>query len=168
MRGEAAPLGVTRANPSSAGKAGRASARPRYGQRSRRACASALSTVPTDYGIDPGELAEALEARRLREPVRLASTRISRSAAAAPSPAAASLPKRYAHTHDPFVALAFAAARTRRLLLGTGVALLPQRDPIIAAKSVASLDQLSGGRFLLPPPPPSFSKLWLTFFFDST
>jgi probable F420-dependent oxidoreductase len=58
------------------------------------------------------------------------------------------LPKRYLHTHDPFVALSFAAAATRTLKLGTGIALVPQRDPIITAKAVASLDQLSGGRFI--------------------
>ena len=46
------------------------------------------------------------------------------------------------------LALSFAAAATRTLKIGTGVALVPQRDPIITAKSVASLDQLSGGRFV--------------------
>jgi probable F420-dependent oxidoreductase len=65
-----------------------------------------------------------------------------------PYPGGGELPKRYFHTHDPFVALSFAAAATRRLKLGTGIALMPQRDPIITAKSVASLDQLSGGRFI--------------------
>jgi probable F420-dependent oxidoreductase len=58
------------------------------------------------------------------------------------------LPKRYAHTHDPFVALSFAAAATQKLMLGTGIALIPERDPIVTAKEVASLDQLSGGRFI--------------------
>src|SRR5215510_10010021 len=58
------------------------------------------------------------------------------------------LPKRYSHTHDPFVALSFAAAATRTLKIGTGIALIPERDPIVTAKSVASLDQLSGGRFV--------------------
>jgi probable F420-dependent oxidoreductase len=58
------------------------------------------------------------------------------------------LPKRYAHTHDPFVALSFAAAVTKKLLLGTGICLIPERDPIVTAKCVASLDQLSGGRFI--------------------
>jgi len=57
------------------------------------------------------------------------------------------LPKRYSHTHDPFVALAFAAAATKTLRLGTGICLVPQRDPIVTAKCVASLDRLSGGRF---------------------
>jgi probable F420-dependent oxidoreductase len=65
-----------------------------------------------------------------------------------PFPGGGELPKRYSHTHDPFVALSFAAAATRTLKLGTGIALLPQRDTIITAKSVASLDQLSGGRFI--------------------
>lgn len=55
----------------------------------------------------------------------------------------------YATTFDPFVALAAAAAVTSTLKLGTGVCLLPQRDPIITAKEVASLDLLSAGRVLL-------------------
>ena len=65
-----------------------------------------------------------------------------------PFPGGGELPKRYSHTHDPFVVLAFAAAATRTLRLGTGIALVPQRDPIVTAKSVASLDRLSGGRFV--------------------
>jgi probable F420-dependent oxidoreductase len=65
-----------------------------------------------------------------------------------PFPGGGELPRRYSHTHDPFVALSFAAAATRRLRLGTGIALISQRDPIITAKSVASLDQLSDGRFI--------------------
>jgi probable F420-dependent oxidoreductase len=50
---------------------------------------------------------------------------------------------------DPFVWLAFAAAVTSRIKLGTGIAILPQRNPLIAAKEVATLDRLSGGRVLL-------------------
>jgi probable F420-dependent oxidoreductase len=46
------------------------------------------------------------------------------------------------------VALSFAAAVTSKILLGTGICLIPQRDPIVTAKCVASLDQLSNGRFL--------------------
>src|SRR5437899_6050161 len=65
-----------------------------------------------------------------------------------PFPGGGELPKRYSHTHDPFVALSFAAAATRTLKLGTGICLVPQRDPIVTAKSVASLDRLSCGRFL--------------------
>jgi probable F420-dependent oxidoreductase len=54
----------------------------------------------------------------------------------------------YSRTYDPFVALTAAAASTSRLLIGTGICLVIERDPIITAKEVASVDQLSGGRFL--------------------
>jgi probable F420-dependent oxidoreductase len=65
-----------------------------------------------------------------------------------PFPGGGALPLRYSHTHDPFVALSFAAAATKKLILGTGICLIPEHDPIVTAKSVASLDQLSGGRFV--------------------
>jgi probable F420-dependent oxidoreductase len=58
------------------------------------------------------------------------------------------LPREYIHTLDPFVALGAVAAVTQRIKLGTGICLVIQRDPIITAKAVASLDQLSGGRVL--------------------
>ena len=58
------------------------------------------------------------------------------------------MPRRYADSMDPFVSLSVAAAVTSRLKLGTGVALVVQRDPIQTAKLVASIDQISGGRFL--------------------
>ena len=102
---------------------------------------------PTDYGIDPGELGAALEERGFESLFVCEHTHIPASRLS-PFPGGGELPKRYSHTHDPFVALAFAAARTKRLLLGTGVCLVPQRDAIVTAKSVASLDRLSGGRFL--------------------
>lgn len=54
----------------------------------------------------------------------------------------------YADTYDPFIALASVASVTTTLKLGTGVCLVTQRDPIVLAKEVASLDRLSGGRFL--------------------
>ncbi len=101
---------------------------------------------PTDYGIEPGELARELEDRGFEslfvcEHTHIPASRIS------PFPGGGELPKRYSHTHDPFVALAFAAAATKTLRLGTGICLVPQRDPIVTAKCVASLDRLSGGRF---------------------
>lgn len=102
---------------------------------------------PTDYGIDVRELAEALEARGFESLFVCEHTHIPVSRRT-PFPSGGELPKRYAHTHDPFVALSFAAARTRKLLLGTGVCLVTEHDPIVTAKSVASLDQLSGGRFI--------------------
>src|SRR5207245_4101902 len=58
------------------------------------------------------------------------------------------LPKEYSHTFDPFVSLMAAAAATTRLKIGTGICLIIERDPITTAKEVASLDLLSGGRFL--------------------
>lgn len=57
------------------------------------------------------------------------------------------LPDFYRHTLDPFVALAAAAVATEKLLLGTGICLVPERNPIHTAKLVASVDQISGGRF---------------------
>ena len=59
------------------------------------------------------------------------------------------LPEMYKRIHDPFVALSFAAAATKTLKLGTGITLVSQREPIVMAKTVASLDRLSGGRVLL-------------------
>ena len=102
---------------------------------------------PTDYGIDCGELGEALEQRGFDSLFVPEHTHIPTSRRS-PFPGGGELPRRYAHTHDPFVALSFAAARTTRLRLGTGILLVPQRDPIVTAKSVASLDRMSGGRFL--------------------
>src|SRR5437016_1374396 len=102
---------------------------------------------PTDYGIAIDELARALEERGFDSLFVCEHTHIPVSRRS-PYPSGGELPKRYLHTHDPFVALAFAAAATRTLKLGTGIALIPQRDPIITAKAVASLDQLSDGRFI--------------------
>ena len=102
---------------------------------------------PADYGIDPGELAAALEARGFASLYVPEHTHIPTSRRT-PFPGGGELPKKYSHTHDPFVALSFAAAATKKLLLGTGICLIPERDPIVTAKSVASLDQLSGGRFI--------------------
>src|SRR5258707_304210 len=102
---------------------------------------------PTEYGIEIGELASALEARGFESLFVCEHTHIPVSRRT-PFPSGGELPKRYAHTHDPFVALAFAAAATKKLRLGTGICLVPQRDPIVTAKSVASLDLLSGGRFI--------------------
>lgn len=102
---------------------------------------------PTEYGIETGELARALEERGFDSLFLCEHTHIPVSRRS-PFPGGGELPKRYKHTHDPFVALSFAAAATKTLLLGTGVCLVPQRDPIITAKSVASLDRLSGGRFV--------------------
>jgi len=102
---------------------------------------------PTDYGIDVRELAQAVEARGFESLFFPEHTHIPTSRRT-PLPSGGELPERYKHSHDPFVALSFAAAATRKLVLGTGICLIPQRDPIVTAKCVASLDQLSGGRFV--------------------
>jgi len=102
---------------------------------------------PTDYGIDIAELAKALEDRGFDSLFVPEHTHIPTSRKT-PFPAGGELPKRYAHTHDPFVGLAFAPAVTRKLTIGTGICLVPQHEPIATAKAIASLDQLSGGRFV--------------------
>jgi probable F420-dependent oxidoreductase len=102
---------------------------------------------PTDYGIDIRELARAVEERGFESLLLPEHTHIPTSRRT-PFPGGGELPKAYSHTHDPFVALSFAAAVTTKILLGTGICLIPQRDPIVTAKCVASLDQLSNGRFL--------------------
>ena len=58
------------------------------------------------------------------------------------------LEDKYRRTHDPFVALAFAAAATKDLIVGTSVCLVIEHDPIVLAKEISSLDLLSGGRFV--------------------
>ena len=102
---------------------------------------------PTDYGIDIAELAHALEDRGFKSLYVPEHTHIPLSRRS-PFPGGGELPKRYSHTHDPLVALAFAAAATKKLIVGTGIMLVPQHDPIVTAKAIASLDMLSGGRFV--------------------
>lgn len=102
---------------------------------------------PTDYGIDVGELARAAEQRGFDSLLLPEHTHIPLSRRT-PYPGGGELPKAYSHTHDPFVALSFAAAATTKIKLGTGICLVPQRDTIVTAKCVASLDRLSNGRFI--------------------
>jgi probable F420-dependent oxidoreductase len=102
---------------------------------------------PTDYGINIAELAKALEDRGFDSLFVPEHTHIPTSRKT-PFPSGGELPKRYSHTHDPFVGLAFAAAATKKLTIGTGICLVPQHEPIVTAKAIASLDQLSGGRFV--------------------
>ena len=102
---------------------------------------------PTDYGINIAELAKALEDRGFDSLYVPEHTHIPTSRKT-PFPSGGELPRRYSHTHDPFVGLAFAAAATKKLTIGTGICLVPQHEPIVTAKAIASLDQLSGGRFV--------------------
>ena len=101
----------------------------------------------TDYAINPVELGRAVEARGFDslffpEHTHIPTSRLS------PFPGGGDLPKEYSHTLDPFVALAAVATATERLLLGTGICLVIEHDPITLAKAVASLDFISGGRVI--------------------
>lgn len=101
----------------------------------------------TDYSISPVELARACEERGF-ESLWVAEHSHIPLSRKSPWPAGGELPKKYYDVMDPFVSLAAAAAVTTRLMLGTGICLVIQRDTIQTAKSVASLDQISGGRVL--------------------
>jgi probable F420-dependent oxidoreductase len=101
----------------------------------------------TDYAIAVPELAREAEARGFESLWVPEHTHIPVSRRT-PFPGGEPLPREYSHTHDPFVALMAAAAVTTRLRVGTGICLIIERDTIVTAKCVASLDMLSGGRFL--------------------
>jgi probable F420-dependent oxidoreductase len=103
---------------------------------------------PTDYAINPVELGRAVEALGFTSLLFPEHTHIPVSRRS-PFPGGNELPKEYSHTLDPFVALGAVAAATERILLGTGICLVIERDPIILAKEVASLDYISGGRAVL-------------------
>ena len=103
---------------------------------------------PTDYAIDPVRLAAAAEARGFESLFFPEHTHIPVERRS-PWPGGDELPREYWHTHDPFVALAMAAAATTTLKLATGIALVTERDPILMAKQAATLDHLSGGRLIL-------------------
>jgi probable F420-dependent oxidoreductase len=102
---------------------------------------------PTEYSIRIDELARALEERNMESLFVTEHTHIPASRRT-PWPGGGPLPREYAHTLDPFVGLAAAAAVTSRLRVGTGICLIIQHDPIVTAKEVATLDLLSNGRFL--------------------
>ncbi len=101
-----------------------------------------------DYGARPDELAAAVEARGFESFWVGEHTHIP-AARKTPYPGGGPLPKPYYHMADPFVSLMAAAAATRTIKLGTGICLVPQHDAITLAKTVATLDYLSGGRVIL-------------------
>ncbi|MGZ5903851.1 MAG: LLM class flavin-dependent oxidoreductase, partial [Reyranella sp.] len=101
----------------------------------------------TTDSMQPAALGRALEERGFEslwvpEHTHIPSTRKT------PYPAGGPLIRPYYDIMDPFLALNTAATVTTRLKIGTGIALLTQRDPIVTAKVVSSIDQLSNGRFL--------------------
>ena len=101
----------------------------------------------TDYSMQPAALGKALEERGFESIFVPEHTHIPASRTS-PYPGGGELPLHYSHTLDPFVALGAIAAVTQRLLLGTGICLVVERDPITLAKEVASIDWLSAGRFI--------------------
>jgi probable F420-dependent oxidoreductase len=105
-----------------------------------------IGYFPTDYGIGPGALARLVEEHGQESLFFAEHTHIP-GARDSPYPGGGDLPRKYWHSYDLFVALTAAAAATSRLRIGSGVCLVIERDPIITANAVASIDHLSGGRF---------------------
>jgi probable F420-dependent oxidoreductase len=106
-----------------------------------------ISTFPTEDSIDVRTLGQALEERGFEslfvpEHTHIPINPLTRT------PSGGDIPDEFRRTPDPFVVLGAVAACTERLLLGTGICLVVERDPIITAKEVATVDVLSGGRFL--------------------
>ena len=101
----------------------------------------------TDYSMSAPELARALEERGFESVWAPEHSHIPLSRKT-PFPGGGDLPKQYYDAMDPFVVLAAASQVTKTIKLGTGVLLVQQRDAIQTAKLVASIDQVSQGRFL--------------------
>ena len=106
-----------------------------------------ISTFPTEDGIDVRALGRAVEERGFESLFVPEHTHIPINALTR-SPSGGDIPDEFRRTPDPFVVLGAIAACTERLLLGTGICLVVERDPIVTAKEVATVDFLSGGRFL--------------------
>jgi probable F420-dependent oxidoreductase len=100
---------------------------------------------PADFAMHPAELARAAEERGFESLLFPEHTHIPASRES-PWPGGSELPPEYYHTMDPFVAMMAAASVTKTLKVGTGVCLVIERDPIVLAKEVASVDHASGGR----------------------
>jgi probable F420-dependent oxidoreductase len=107
-----------------------------------------VTMFATDVSIDVVELARAVEERGLDSLWLPEHTHIPTSRTT-PHPSGAELPEKYKRSLDPLVALAAASSATTTLRLGTGILLPAQRDPLVTAKAVASLDHVAGGRIAL-------------------
>jgi len=106
-----------------------------------------IEMFSTDYSISVTELGRSAEELGFESVFFPEHTHIP-SSRRSPWPGGSELPMEYSHTLDPFVALSAVAAVTSTIMLGTGICLVIERDPIVLAKEVASLDFLSGGRVL--------------------
>lgn len=100
-----------------------------------------------DYAVHPAELAKEVEYRGFDSLWFPEHTHIPASRKST-APGGGELPEMYWHTYDLFVALTAAATATTKLKIATGICLIIERDPIITAKEVATLDMLSGGRLI--------------------
>jgi probable F420-dependent oxidoreductase len=103
----------------------------------------------TDQTMGPEPFARAIEERGFHSVYLPEHTHIPKSRRTPPPTGGDELAEEYKRTLDPFVALAVMATVTERVLLGTGICLVAQREPIVTAKAVATLDALAGGRFVL-------------------
>lgn len=106
-----------------------------------------LVIFPTEGSAQPAELARVAEERGFESLWFPEHTHIP-AGRETPYPAGGELPDEYRRIYDPFVALTAAAAATEHLLVGTGICLVVERDPIVTAKEVATIDRVSNGRFL--------------------
>jgi probable F420-dependent oxidoreductase len=102
----------------------------------------------TDVSMPPADFARAVEERGFVSYYVPEHTHIPTSRKTPPPTGDEQLREEYKRTLDPFVALSMAAAVTERLVVGTGICLAAQHEPIVTAKAIASLDHLSGGRFV--------------------
>ena len=107
-----------------------------------------VTMFATDQAMRPDELALAAEERGFVSLYVPEHTHIPVSQRTPTPTGDEVLPEYYKRAFDPFVALTMAAGATERLRVGTGICLVAQRDPIVTAKAVASLDHLSNGRFV--------------------
>ncbi|GAA1231922.1 LLM class F420-dependent oxidoreductase [Pseudonocardia alaniniphila] len=107
-----------------------------------------VTLFATDEGIWPSALGKAVEERGF-DSIWLAEHSHIPASRETPFPLGGELPREYYRAYDPFVALASISSVTERILLGTAITLIIQRDPIHTAKAVATLDQVSGGRAVL-------------------
>lgn len=102
---------------------------------------------PTDTSIEPQDLGAGMEERGFESLFYAEHTHIPTSRRS-PFIGGGEIGSMYYHSYDQFIALSMAAAATKTLKVGTGVTLIPQHHPINLAKATASLDRLSGGRFI--------------------
>ncbi len=108
-----------------------------------------ITLFATDLSMSPVELAVEAEARGFSSLYLPEHTHIPTSRRTPPPTGGDELAEEYKRSLDPYIALAAAASVTEKIRLGTGIALVAQHDPIVLAKQLATLDQLSGGRLVL-------------------